>query len=182
MNAFDITVSRYDSTFHIEQVCFERIFDAPGRSGHFSFEAGGKRQYGVILHGGSVPREGDRVAVALAEPGNWQTIRAWRDLATPDVHLYETVGDVMLGYAWFGYFSLPVVAGVTWLAFGPWAALLAVALLLWAGAAYLRRVARRNRRMDQALRDLDPPAPPAGGKRRPAWLARLGWAWFGSAS
>lgn len=180
MNPFDNAANRYDSSFHIEQVCFERIFDAPSRSGNFSFEAGGKRQYGVMLHGGDVPHEGARYAVALAEPGNWQTIRAWRDLSTPDVHLYETVGSVLFTYAWFGYMGLPIVFGVMWLAFGLWAGLLAVVFLLGAGAAYLRRVVVRNRRMDQALRDVDPAAPPGTGKRRPSWFARFSWVWFGN--
>lgn len=155
MNPFDNAAGRYDSSFHIEQVCFERVFDAPGRTGNFSFEAGGKRQYGVILHGGEVPREGARVAVALAKPGNWQTIRAWRDLSTPDVHIYETVGMVVLDYLWLVAFSLPVVFGITWITFGLWAAVLVVASLLAAGAVYLRQVVVRNRRMARALGGLD---------------------------
>lgn len=182
MNPFDNPAGRYDSGFHIEQVCFERVFDAPGRTGNFSFEAGGKRQYGVILHGGEVPREGARIAVALAEPGNWQTIRAWRDLSTPDVHLYETVGMVLLEYAWLVYFCLPVVFGVTWLTFGLWAAVLVVTFLLCAGGAYLRHVIVRNRRLRRALGELDPPAPPRAGKRRLSWLARLRCALIGIAS
>lgn len=152
MNSFDNAASRYDDGFHIERVCFERIFDAPHRSGNFSFEAGGKRQYGVILQGGDVPAQGSHYAVALAEAGNWQTIRAWRDLSTPDVHIYETAWQVALNYAWFGYMGLPVVFGVAWMSLGLVPALLVLALLVGLGAAYFRRVVRRNRCMEQALR------------------------------
>jgi len=151
MNPFDNAAGRYDSTFHVETVCFERIFDAPARTGSFSFEAAGKRHYGVILHGGDVPREGARYAVALAEPGNWQTIRAWRDLSTSDVHLHETVWMVVMEYAWLVYFVFPLLLGMALFGLGGWAALAVLAASVWAGAAWLRRVVRRNRAMARAL-------------------------------
>ncbi|MGF6273097.1 hypothetical protein ABIB38_001455 [Massilia sp. UYP11] len=160
MQSLDTTNTRYITAFHLEQVCFERIFDAPGRTGYFSFEAAGKRQYGVMLPDGEVPREGAHYAVVLAEKDNWQAIMAWRDLSTPHVYIRETAWQVVRNYAWLGYVGMPAVLGVTLVAFGGWAALAVLALMLWGGAAYLRHVIRRNRRIEQALLDVPPQAPP----------------------
>lgn len=160
MKSIDTTNSRYVTEFHLERVCFERIFDAPGRTGHFSFEAAGKRQFGVMLPEGDVPREGAHYAVILAEKGNWQAVMAWRDLSTPHVYIRETAWQVVGQYAWLAYFGMPAVLGVTFVAFGGWAALAVLGLTVWGGVAYLRHVIRRNRRIEQALLDVPPQAPP----------------------
>lgn len=164
----------YGAGLHLEQVCFERVFDAPGPNSIFSFEAAGMRQYGVNFAGSPVPQAGARFAVVLAEPGNWQKVLGCRDLATPDVYLRETVWGVVSDFAFLGYFGLPVVLGITLMAFGGWAALAVLILSVWAAAAYLRHVLRRSRAIARMLREAPPSVPPGAGRDpNPTWGQRI---------
>lgn len=174
MKSLDPGNLAYDSELHLEQVRFERVFDAPGPNGVFSFEAGGRREYGVSFLGSPVPRAGSQFAVVLAERGNWQTVLGCRDLATPDIYLRQTVWQVASDFAWLAYVAVPVVAGMTLAAVGGWAALAVVALSVWAGAAYLRRVLRRSRTIARMLREAPPRVPPGAGRDPdPSWAQRI---------
>jgi hypothetical protein len=163
-------MKRHDTGMHLHQVRFERIFDAPGRTGMFSFEAGGKREYGVQLFGGAVPRAGSRYAVVLAEADNWQTIVGWRNLETPDVHLRETVLQTVFQQAWLAYAGLPVLLAITLLTTSLPVALLVLALAIVAAVVHLRRVRQRARALAALLRGVPPPIPPgAGPDAGPSW-------------
>lgn len=148
---------------YIEQVQFERIFDAQPGNGDFSFESAGKREFGVQLAGCHIPREGATYAVALREKGNWQKIIGWRDLATPDVTLKRSTWDVAWDEAWILYMVGPAFIFAALLFLGPWAMLAALLLALWSAVYTIRWAARRNRLVAQALRDLPPAAPPGSG-------------------
>ena len=156
----------------IVQVTFDRVFDVQGML--FSFESGGKKEYGVSFSDGSVPRSGSRYAVALVEEGNWQRVIGWRDLATTEVVLAETGWDAAWSQASMLYMLAPVFIGAALVFIGPWAALVMLGLFLWLSVWIVRRAVLRNRLVDQALRDVDPPAPP-GGKPR---IGRTGKTWL----
>jgi|GEM_PF-739139 len=164
----------YHTELHLEQVCFDRVFDAQQGSTMFSFESGGKRQFGVHFAGGPVPVPGARYAVVLGEPGNWQKVLGCRDLATPDVYLRETVWGIVSEFAFLGYFVLPVVLGITLAVFGAWAALSVLVLSVWMIAAYLRHVQRRSRAIMRMLRAVPPQVPPGAGRDpNPTWPQRF---------
>ena len=67
---------RVEDVAEIVQITFDRVFDVQGRM--FSFESGGRKEYGVSFSDGTVPRDGSRYAVALVEDGNWQKVIGWR--------------------------------------------------------------------------------------------------------
>lgn len=168
-------MNRHATGLHLEVVRFERIFDAPGRTvGMFSFEAAGKREYGVRLFDGAVPRAGSHYAVVLAEQGNWQTIIGWRDLATPDVYLRQTVLRTLFEQAWLAYVGLPVLLLIAVITSSLWIALAVLAVALVACVVYLRRVWQRARAIDTLLRNVPPQVPPQvspnkGRKPDPSW-------------
>lgn len=165
---------RVEEFAHIEQVCFERVFDAQSGNGEFSFESAGKRQFGVQLAAGHIPREGASYAVALRQKGNWQTIIGWRDLSTTYVTLKQTAWDVAWGEAYILYMAGPAFIFAAPVFFGPWAMLGALLLALGAAVLTIRWAARRNRLVDQALRNVPPAAPPGSGPVVPAsWPGRL---------
>ena len=152
---------RVEDVADIVQLTFDRVFDVQGRM--FSFESGGKKQYGVSFSDGTVPRDGARYAVALVEEGNWQKVVGWRDLSTPHVVLAETAWDVARDQAWSLYWFGPVFVFGALLFVGGWAALAVLALFLWGAVYFVRRARERNRLVDQALRDIPPAAPPGSG-------------------
>lgn len=147
----------------IVQVTFDRVFDVQGML--FSFESGGKKEYGVSFSDGSVPRSGSRYAVALVEEGNWQKIIGWRDLATTEVVLAETGWDAAWSQAEMLYILAPAFIVAALVFIGPWAALVMLGLFLGFAVWFVRRAVLRNRLVDQALRDVDPPAPAGNGPR-----------------
>jgi len=75
---------------HLEQVHFERVFDAQQMNGVFSFEGGGQVRYGVWLPGDAVPASGKRLVLAFGEAGNWSTVLGWIDPATGALGLRRT--------------------------------------------------------------------------------------------
>lgn len=154
---------RLEDVAHIEVVRFDRVFDVQAGRGNFSFDSGGKRQFGVQFAGGDIPAEGARYAVALAEPGNWQRIIGWRDLAGAQVRLKESAWDVAWGEAYIWYMLVPVFIIAALLLIGPWAALAAFCLAVWLSVHSIRYAVQRNRLVDAALRAVDPPAPPGAG-------------------
>lgn len=152
---------RVEDVADIVQVRFDRVFDVQGSI--FSFESGGKKEYGVSFSDGSVPRNGSRYAVALVEAGNWQKVIGWRDLAAPDVYLAESGWDAACTQASMLYLFAPVFIFAALLFVSPWAALALLVLFVGLSAWIVRRAVQRNRLVDQALRDVDPPAPPGNG-------------------
>lgn len=166
---------RVEDVADIVQVTFDRVFDIQGRM--FSFESGGRKEYGVSFSDGTVPRDGSRYAVALVEEGDWQKVIGWRDLATDKVVLAETAWDVAREQAWSLYWFGPFFIAGTFVFLGGWAALAALALFLWASAYVVRRARARNRLVDQALRDIPPAAPPGSGTNPPmsvrAWITGI---------
>jgi len=175
MKNHDPNTPPQDCGLHLEQVCFERVFDAPyDPVGIFSFEAQGRRQFGLDFCGSPVPRVGARFAVVLAESGNWQTVLGCRDLATPDVYLGQTIWGTVADLAWIGYFALPVLCIVTLMMFGGWASLAVLAFSVFASVAYLRHVHRRSRTVERMLRAASPPVPPGAGRDpQPTWGQRI---------
>lgn len=142
----------------IETVQFDRVFDV--QSGTFSFEAGGKREYSVVLDHKTVPRAGDSYAVALDEPGNWQKIVGWRDLTSATVGLkrsaWAVASSLLLDIYLFGII-IPAAALVFG---GVWAGLLAVVVMMVGAGAIVYGAALHNRKVARALRDVPPTAPP----------------------
>ena len=144
---------------HIKTVRFERVFDV--QSGTFSFEADGKRQFGVVFDHKIVPDMGATFAVALDEPGNWQTVAGWRDLSTVTVWLKRSAWDVAIGLLFdfcFVLIPIPVLALVLG---GPWAALAAFGLMVLGACAIVVGTARHNRQIERALLAAHPPPPRA---------------------
>lgn len=158
----------------IQQVCFDRVFDAQPDSGDFSFESAGKRQFGVRLAPGHIPRAGATYAVALRAKDDWQKIIGWRDLSTPHVTLMQSTWDVLCGEMYILYMAGPGFIAAALVFFGGWAMLAALLLLLCLAAWTIRWAARRNRLVEQALREVPPAAPPGSGPVIPAsWPGRL---------
>lgn len=163
-----------ESIVHIDVVRFDRLFDVQASNGNFSFESGGRRRFAVELAGGEIPAEGARYAVALAEKDNWQKIVGWRDLAGTEVRLRESAWDAALSglHAWC--MLAPLLVIFVLLSLGPWAALAAFLALFWLWVQMIGRALRRNRLVDEALRAVDPPAPPGRGGVPPSARVRLG--------
>jgi Flp pilus assembly protein TadB len=164
--------ARVEDFAHIVQVTFDRVFDVQGSL--FSFESGGKKEYGVNFSDGTVPRDGSRYAIALVERGNWQKVVGWRDLSTPDVVLAESAWDVALAQAWIVYWFGPFFVLGALLFLGGWVALAVLLLFLWAAVYFVRQARERNRLVDQALRDIPPAAPPGNGPR----IGKTGKTWL----
>lgn len=162
---------RVEDVAEIVQITFDRVFDVQGRM--FSFESGGRKEYGVSFSDGTVPRDGSRYAVALVEEGNWQKVIGWRDLATDKVVLAETAWDVAREQAWTLYWFGPFFIFGTLVFLGGWAALAVLGLFLWGSAYFVRRARERNRLVEQALRDIPPAAPP--GPRSPPSMSVRTW-------
>lgn len=152
--------------FHLEQVRFERIFDAPGHTGLFSFEAGGQRQFGVDLLDSEVPREGSHYAFVLAEPGNWQTLLGWRDLSTPDVVVRDTTRQCAPYVVSMAYSLVPMLMAFGWLVFGAWTVPVIAVLALCAAVLYVRLALRRSRTIERMLCEVPPQVPPGAGRKR----------------
>ena len=139
---------------YIETVRFERVFDV--QSGTFSFEAGGKCEFAVVLDHARAPMAGSTYAVALSEPGNWQKVLGWRDLSSPTVGLKYS--------PWFMAFDLVLdlyllglaVFAAAWLFGGPWAALAAFVAMVFGSVAPVVFNALRNRQVEQALLAVSP--------------------------
>lgn len=138
---------------HIRQVSFDRVFDVQERTGDFSFEDGGRPVYGVRAFGHGIPREGATYAVAFLEPGNWETVVGWRDLATSRVDLRRSDWTVITHAM---PFWMPLVPGVIAVSHDPGGSKVFMTL---AGAVMLASIVHgargllRNRRADRALRD-----------------------------
>jgi len=163
---------RVEDVADIVQVTFDRVFDVQGRM--FSFESGGRKEYGVSFSDGTVPRDGSRYAVALVEDGNWQKVIGWRDLSTDDVYLAESGWDAAWSQASILYLFAPVFIAAVLVFIGPWPALALLVLFVSLSAWIVRRAVQRNRLVDQALRDLDPPAPPGTGPK----IGKTGKRWI----
>jgi hypothetical protein len=174
MNRHDSTRSRGSTGFDLEQVRFERIFDAPSRTGTFSFEADGKRQFGVDLLDSEVPHEGSHYAFVLAEPGNWQTLLGWRDLSTSRVVVRDTLRQLAPHIVWMAYAIVPLVMVLAWRLFGGWAVPVVAALAVCAGLAFARTLLRRHRTIERILCEVPPAAPPGSGRERTqSWRQRF---------
>lgn len=163
---------RVEDVARIVQVTFDRVFDVQGRM--FSFESGGKKEYGVSFSDGTVPRDGSRYAVALVEDGNWQKVIGWRDLSTTEVYLTESGWDAAWTQAGTLYIFAPIFIAAALVFLGPWVALGLLLLFLCLSAWIVRSAVLRNRLVDQALREIDPPAPPGDGPR----IGKTGKRWI----
>lgn len=174
MNRHDSPRSRNNTGFHLEQVRFERIFDAPGRTGTFSFEADGKRQFGVDLLDSEVPREGSHYAFVLSEQGNWQTLLGWRDLSTSRVVVRDKLRQFAPHIVWMAYAIVPLSMGLAWRLFGGWAVPVVALLAVCAGLAFARTLLQRHRTIERMLCEVPPEAPPGSGRERtPTWRQRF---------
>ena len=74
---------------HVEQVCFDRVFDVQAMNGLFSFESGGQLRYGISLPDEAVPADGEWLTIVFAEEGNWSSVLGWHDPATGKMGLRE---------------------------------------------------------------------------------------------
>lgn len=132
---------------HIETIRFDDVFDAAAHGGHFSFRSSGKTHYGVKLQNNLIPRAGATYTIAFAQPGHWDTVLGWRDLASSEVELAQptwalwlrVVGDFYL--VGLALMALGLVPGGGALA-------LAIAAVLLYPACYQMR---RNRAVRRAL-------------------------------
>lgn len=166
--------SRDKTGFHLEQVRFERIFDAPGRTGTFSFEADGKRQFGVDLLDSEVPCEGSHYAFVLAEQGNWQTPLGWRDLSTSRVVVRDKLRQFAPHIVWMAYAIVPLMMGLAWRLFGGWAVPVVAVLTVCAGLAFVRTLRQRHRTIERMLCEVPPETEPGAGCRcKQTWRQRF---------
>lgn len=129
---------------HIETITFDRVFDAVGASGDFSFESGGRRVFAVALGPGVIPPAGSTFAIAFGTPGDWSTVLAWRDLGTHTVGFRQVQWDLF----WFDPETIIVLALLLALAclmlLGPLASGALVALLLALAYGRIRTLRRRK--------------------------------------
>ncbi len=139
---------------YIETVRFERVFDV--QSGTFSFEAGGKCEFAVVLDHARAPMAGSTYAVALSEPGNWQKVLGWRDLSSPTVGLKYSPWFMAFDLVLDLYFLGIAVLAAAWLFGGPWAALAAFAAMVLGEGSLIVFSALRNRQIEQALLAVSP--------------------------
>jgi hypothetical protein len=139
---------------YIETVRFERVFDV--QSGTFSFEAGGKCEFAVVLDHKRAPTAGSTYAVALSEPGNWQKVLGWRDLSSPTVGLTYNPRFIVIDLVLDLYLLGLAVFAAAWLFGGPWAALAAFVAMVFGSVAPVVFNALRNRQIEQALLAVSP--------------------------
>jgi hypothetical protein len=139
---------------HIETVRFERVFDVYG--GLFSFQANGKREFAVVFDHKSVPTAGSTFAVALSEPGNWQNVIGWRDLATSRIGLKRSPWFIATDLLLETCFSGIALLAAAWVAGGPLAALVAFIALVVGSCTMVIVCALRNRRIRRALLAVSP--------------------------
>ncbi len=139
---------------YIETVRFERVFDV--QSGTFSFEAGGKCEFAVVLDHARAPMAGSTYAVALSEPGNWQKVLGWRDLSSPTVGLTYNPRFIVIDLVLDLYLLGLAVFAAAWLFGGPWAALAAFVAMMFGSVAPVVFNALRNRQVEQALLAVSP--------------------------
>ncbi len=139
---------------YIETVRFERVFDV--QSGTFSFEAGGKCEFAVVLDHARAPTAGSTYAVALSEPGNWQKVLGWRDLSSPTVGLTYNPRFIVIDLVLDLYLLGLAVFAAAWLFGGPWAALAAFVAMVFGSVAPVVFNALRNRQVEQALLAVSP--------------------------
>jgi hypothetical protein len=139
---------------YIETVRFERVFDV--QSGTFSFEAGGKCEFAVVLDHARAPMAGSTYAVALSEPGNWQKVLGWRDLSSPTVGLTYNPRFIVIDLVLDLYLLGLAVFAAAWLFGGPWAALAAFVAMVLGSVAPVVFSALRNRQVEQALLVVSP--------------------------
>jgi len=139
---------------YIETVRFERVFDV--QSGTFSFEAGGKCEFAVVLDHARAPMAGSTYAVALSEPGNWQKVLGWRDLSSPTVGLTYNPRFIVIDLVLDLYLLGLAVFAAAWLFGGPWAALAAFVAMVLGSVAPVVFNALRNRQVEQALLAVSP--------------------------
>jgi hypothetical protein len=74
---------------HVQQIRFDDVFDVAAWRGDFSFRSRDRTEYGANLQAHVIPHEGSTLAIAFAEPGNWNTVLGWRDLATGKITLKQ---------------------------------------------------------------------------------------------
>ena len=86
-------------------VKFDRVFDLHRRVGgpyathtQFSFESDGHTQYSVSAPGLPTIEAGMTVTVVLAEPGNWQSLKGWRNWSNGSYALPETGRSLMFAF------------------------------------------------------------------------------------
>jgi ABC-type Fe3+-siderophore transport system permease subunit len=75
-------------------VTLDRVFDLHRRGGgryptttQLSFESGGQVHYSVSVPGLPTIEAGMTVTAILAEPGNWQSLKGWRNWTTGELAL-----------------------------------------------------------------------------------------------
>jgi len=139
---------------YIETLRFERVFDV--QSGTFSFEAGGKCEFAVVLDHARAPTAGSTYAVALGEPGNWQKVLGWRDLSRPTVGFTYSPWFLALDLVLDLYLLGIAVLAAAWLFGGPWAALAAFVAMVLGSVGRVVFSALRNRQIEQALLAVSP--------------------------
>lgn len=136
---------------HVEEIRFDEVFDVAAAHGNFSFRSRDRTEYGVRLRRHAIPRAGSTFAIAFAQPGNWNSVLGWRDLAAQKVMLTQPawtswlfgLSDIVL----FGVFF--IVPGL--LLWGAGGALAVTAALAAVACFRGLRLMRRNQAVKQAL-------------------------------
>ena len=129
---------------HIETIRFDDVFDVAARGGHFSYRSDGRTHYGVRLRNNLIPRTGSTYMIAFEEPGQWDTVLGWRDLAAGDVRLAQPTWAL-----WLRLLSDFYLVGLALLALG---LVLGGAGLALAIAAVLLYPACHQMRLNRAVR------------------------------
>lgn len=136
---------------HVECIRFDEVFDAPARTGAFSFRSGGRATYGVTLPGRAIPAAGTTLAVAFARPGDWAGVLGVRDLATGRIVLHAPAWLVTLDRLCDAWLIGPALLALGLVASGPAGAAAALALLTGVAGWLLVRAVRANRQVRDAL-------------------------------
>jgi hypothetical protein len=130
---------------HIKTFKIDRVFDVVGDK-LLSFEANGRREFGVRLDGAGRIRSGMTIGVALLDPDEWSTSVAWMDHASGNITAQDSDRAAVIDFALDALFVAVLIGASA--PFLEIAALLALALgglgLSW----YFRgRAVRKARRM-----------------------------------
>lgn len=136
---------------HVESIRFDEVFDVAAQRGDFSFRSRNRTHYGVRLRKHLIPRPGASYAIAFAEPGKWDTVLGWRELASPDVMLaHPTWSAVLLGLSDIVCVGMLLIAAGLLLA-GAAGALAAMLALACMALFQFWRTLRLNQAVKRAL-------------------------------
>lgn len=92
---------------HYEIITLDRVFDIQRRRAtkyktnktEFSFECNGKSRYALNAEGWPNLRQGDRLILAMRNPGNTQTLVGWKNISTGETVTPNTTFPIIRSIA-----------------------------------------------------------------------------------